>query len=254
MLAPSIYGPQGPQGVPGATGPAGPAGSAAYDWSNPQYEQAGDQLTVVDPALWADAATLGGVTPCTLSAVNGARNMLVDCSAGGAGSRVQGALIGVAAGDFCVALRVGLYRPGFAGSVVSTTIAAGAAYVDGADVSLSPWYGAAHYWGGGNDYIHNTYGLDNATVPPYWETWNAFTPSLQSSTQRTETTDYVFQRIGGTLTIYSGPARSRLVLQATHLGIGVGAGLVGVRSQMIVSFEPCNLVISAYRASLTEVP
>lgn len=239
----------GAQGAQGAQGAAGSGAAGPWDWADPFYEVAGDQLSVVDPALWTDSDDLGGANACTLTQVQG-RNMKVDTS--GAGNRVQGALIAVPSDDFVRLMRLGFQR-NVQALTASSVITAGVAFVDGADVSTSSWYGAHVYWG--TDYANAGYTVDQTSGASRWESYDAGTYAVIWGSLPVTSCDCALVRSGTSLTVYWADMRGQLIPIRTWTGISTGAGYVGVRTAVLLgSSDHVDVLVYAYRASLTEVP
>ena len=251
-------GAQGPQGAGGSAGSqgsqgaqgAGASASNPLDWADPANAVAGDQLTVVDPALWTDASTIGGSTASTLTAV-GSRYMRVVTS-GGSGNRAQGALIAVPAGDFIRAMRIG-FRRSVLGGIASNTLNAGPVFVDGANVGSASWYGPASYWGSQNDFAMSGYALQNEAGANRWETYDGSYASLWTNENLIQW-DVIIARVGTTLTIYWGPQRGQMN-SVKSWTVSAGAGLVGVRTEVMSgSPDSVDVFVYAYRVSLAAVP
>jgi hypothetical protein len=66
--------------------------------------------------------------------------------------------------------------------------------------------------------------------------------------------DFCVERSGTDLNIYFCPSRGRFNRLYTVLGVGVGAGLVGLRFECTGGAITQSALISAYRESLTSVP
>lgn len=251
-------GAQGPQGAPGAAGAQGAQGaqgasgsSAAgpWDWADPFYESGGDQLAAVDPNLWTDASAIGGATACTLTQVQ-SRIMRVDTS--GAGNRVQGALIAVGAGDFVRLLRLGFQR-NVSALASSSVVLGGPAFVDGADVSTASWYGGGIYWGG-TDYANSGYTFDNTSGAARWESYDGGTYGVIWGTLPSCACDCAFVRVGTTLTLYWADMRGQLNAVRSWT-VSAGAGYVGVRASVLLgSADNVNILVYAYRESLSSLP
>lgn len=239
----------GAQGAQGAQGAAGSGAAGPWDWADPFYEVAGDQLSAVDPALWTDPSTIGGLTAATYTQPQ-SRIMRIDTS--GAGDRAQGALIAVPAGDFVRCMRLGFQR-NVLSTAASSVLVAGPVYVDGADVGNKSWCGPGVYWLGG-DFSNQGYVFDNAAGANRWENYDPGTFGSVWGGKYIVECDCAIVRSGVFVSFYWGTVRGQLNKMKTWT-MSAAAGYVGVRCQVLAgSPDRVDALIYAYRASLTEVP
>ena len=231
--------------TPAATAAVASSGSA--DWANG------------DPTLanWTDADSLGGADPvCLQTAQSGAVRMRTgfqaDCStAYGSTDRAVGFLRTIAAGDFIVAFRLQLSRPGVARGAGSTALIVGAIFVDGSDAAADSWFGPGMYVTGSTLLNSDHLGFESTAGAARFTTYSAFPAALASPSY--PEADYILVRSGTTLTAYVAPARSPGYLIATYT-VTAGAGMVGVRSQVLFSTaDEIDVAMTAYR-QLTELP
>ena len=218
------------QGPPGTPGPAGNAG--AFDFMSV------DATETFTLAAWQDAGAVGGLTTVervlldTDRAVRCTPSKLANGSAA-TGTRAQGVLLNVDAGDFCHGLRVYLQVPAKAfGATLGDTVEFGAVHVDGADASTADWRGVmVEYTAGGVwPQTPTVYRMESTTGANRWTTFTTFT-SLGSPWEYLVELDVWFVRSGTTLTVYACRAGDapQLVYSWT---VSAGAGMVGARFQM----------------------
>lgn len=249
-----IQGPAGVAGAAGAAGPAGPAGPTAWDWADPTYEVAGDQLTIVDPALWTDAGGAFGGAQTIYKAASpaAARCMFVDAGKDNAGLShvgvyVDGVLISAPAGDFIRAIRVELTRSAFGYISSAGNLNALAVFVDGTTATTT-YHGAGIFWNVGDEQL--------VTVTTTAASWAAAGSYVQRQILYGGITafDFCIERAGADLNIYYCPTRGRFSRLYTVPGVGVGVGFVGLRFERTGGVITQSALIPAYRESLTSVP
>lgn len=232
---------------------------ATFGWDWPQ-----DVPLLAD---WPDAADAGAVDDVCVSTVLGVGVKIragykTDCTtAWGSVSRAVGVLRSVAAGDFRVAFRLQLSRPGVARATGSTALLAGPAFVDGDSVDEAPnvvsastdsWYGAGLYVSSSTLLNSEILKLSRTSGATRWGTYQTYSAALASPSW--PEVDYVMERSGTTLNIYAAPARGAGFLIATHT-VTAGAGLIGLRSEVLLSSaDEIDILLAGYRSGLTELP
>lgn len=250
-------GPPGPEGPEGPAGPQGAAGQpAGFDFMS---VNATDTFTL---AAWQDAGAVGGATTVQRFLLDTDRgvacrpNVLAN---GGAatGTRAQGLLLNVAAGDFCHGLRVYLQVPARAFNTnLGDTVEFGAVYVDGASASTASWYGIIAEYTAGNVWpsTPTIYRMESTSGSPRWTTFSAYT-SIGSPWDYAVEMDVWLARSGTTLSAYV--ARAGEAPQFVYSWtVGTGAGMIGARFQMYAesSANAYRLGITAHSGAASATP
>lgn len=217
----------------GYTPPA--SGGASYAPADPMQAGAATTWSLTD---WADAGAVGGATTVkrALLASGGVaiypKTKADNTSASGA--RAQGALVAVTAGDFVQGFRIGVSTSSKAATdALGDTIEVGAAFVDGANVGSSSWYGIVGEYGSGTAwYAEPTlYSMSTTSGTGRWDSASAYTSIASGVAPFGKTYDVWFMRSGTTLTAYVGRP-GQTPVRAASWSVSAGAGLAGVRFQM----------------------
>ena len=223
--------------------------SGAWDWAQ----------GVPSVADWPDAVTYGGadevcITSVLATGVKIRAGYKADCTtAWGSVDRAVGALRTIPSGDFRVAFRLQISRPGVARATGSSVLIAGPAFVDGTDAAANSWYGVGLYLSTSTLLNSEILALQSDTGAARWTTYNSPYPSVLASPSWPEV-DYVLERTGTTLNIYAAPARGAGFLIASHT-VTAAAGLIGLRSQVLLtSADEIDILLQAYRSGLTALP
>ena len=217
----------------GYTPPA--SGGASYAPSDPMQAGAATTWTLAD---WADAGSIGGATTVK-RALLGSGGMAIypktTAALGTAsGARSQGALVTVAAGDFVQGFRIGVSTSSKAATnALGDTIEVGAAFVDGANVGSSSWYGIVSEYGSGTAwYAEPTlYSMSTTSGTGRWDSAATYTSVVSGVAPLGKTYDVWFMRSGTTLTAYIGRP-GQTPVRAASWSVSAGAGLAGIRFQM----------------------
>lgn len=221
---------------------------AAWDWVQ----------SVPTTADWPDAVAAGGADDVCITTVLGTGAKIKagyesDCATPyGSVDRTVGSLRSVGAGDFRIAFRLQLSRPGVGRSAGSSVVIAGPAFVDGASAAVNSWYGVGLYLSSSTLLNSEILKLESTVGAARWTTYSAFSSALASPSW--PDVDYVMERTGTTLNIYAAPSRGAGFLIATHT-VTAGAGLIGLRSQVLFSSaDEIDIAITGYRSGLTDLP
>jgi len=217
----------------GYTPPA--SGGSSYAASDPMQSGSATTWTLTD---WADAGSVGGATTVKRALLAGGGVAIypktkADLSTA-SGARSQGALLTVAAGDFVRGFRIGVSTDDKAlGTSLGDTIEVGAAFVDGANVGSSSWYGIVREHGAGVAwYTEPTlYSMSTTSGAGRWDTASTYTSLTGAVAPLSTTYDVWFRRSGTTLTAYVGRP-GQVPLKAASWSVSAGAGLAGIRFQM----------------------
>ena len=171
----------------------------------------------------------------------------------GATDRTMGMVRAVAGGNFRIAFRLQFSRSDVARATGSTQLLAGPVFVDGTSVAANSWYGAALYLASTTLLNSGVMKLESTAGVARWETYSTFTANVLPSPSLPES-DWVLERDGTTLNIYTGPARGAGFLVATFT-VSAGAGYVGVRSQTLLSDATAvDIAVVGYEEGLTALP
>lgn len=187
---------------------------------------------------WVDAGSIGGLTTVKRALLDQGgivikpKTKANDTTASGA--RSQGALTSVAAGDFVRGFRIGISTPSkLINEALGDTIEFGAAFVDGANVGTSSWYGVVGELSSGAGWYSQPtiYKMSNTAGSNRWDTAASYTSLASGVSPLTHTYDIWFVRSGTTLKAYvSLPGGSPLT--AATWSVSADAGLAGIRFQM----------------------
>ena len=216
-----------------------------------------------DLADWADALAAGGPDSVDEELGGSGATLVMPLNrkadgTGITGTRAQGLLTGIAAGDFTVGFALAYQAGvGFA-TAQGIGIYCGPVFVDGTDVSTSDWYSVATYWaevsvasgatlyafdnvgGGGNQFATHT---SFATVA------NAMQPGQTGMTAW-------LVRSGVTLQAYFGRYGEIPTKVGNSWTVTAGAGLIGLRCQIfsVTAEDVVSLHVMRYRYIASATP
>lgn len=234
----------------------GTSGAYPYDWALPYYAGAGDELSGITLANWADAggAFGGATTVCVAAATEGGglvmnSHLASDCSTShGSTNRAVGVLHAVDAGDFVRLFRVRAIASADVPSTASA-ISLGVVFVDGTTAAAA-WYGAHTY---------SSAALESLPMYEYHHTagagaWDAtsFT-SLGFSVPYADLQDWALVRSGTSLRAYIGNRGGWVPVYTWTVTAGAGKVGVDVRTFGGVA-DYFTVHLDAFRASLTGLP
>ncbi len=197
-------------------------------------------------ADYADAKAKGASTGVTFVDNSNSDAISIDTSKDELGvdipagtDRAQGILRTVEIGDFVYGVRLGFRRFNSAGgeetkATTASVLAWGSVFVDGLNAADDNWFGTHKYLGGDNYWAMRYYRFSHigGTIPKF-DTYNAYTSmGLRSYPNEGSTMDFWVMRKGTDL--YLGSSEPGGIPSWDHkYGVGVGAGLVGIRSQTL---------------------
>ncbi len=229
---------------------AGGSSTSPYDWADPAFAQAGDELSGFTLLNWPDATAVGAATACTTSLLEGGRILRVDHGDPASGPRVQGRLRSVAAGDWIYAMRFGVTRVNNDGTLVLSSVApqfimGGVCFLDGA-ATTAAHVGMALVMEVANPEVSGSrwYKVQGTIVGGGWPTYTVAT-SIAANLM-SQPMDVIFQRSGTTLYYWMCVARQTPIYFG-NVTVTAGAGMIGTRFQNLAGSEQLRIHLYAFR-------
>lgn len=223
-----------------------------------------DGEATIDPADWVSADTIGGPHSVDKEALGGGTILALALNRDSAGapitgSRTQGLLTAIGAGDFVVGMRLELTTTTDASSPLGSRPNCGGVFVDGADASADDWYGYSPEWnmvsiatGPTAYWMSNTSGTPN-TYESYGGGEFASLPNLMGPYDTSMS--MWLQRSGVTLKLYVSKVSGSIPMFLKSWTVSAGAGYVGPRCQIrgLVSEDTMSLQLVKYRYQASAV-